>query len=126
VSQTEPVRHFTVDEANDLLASLAPLIESLRSAQRLMEDRQEDVLTSVVTNGGGTVHREFLAAASQAAKIGETVEQMGVIVRDPESGLADFPALRDGKEVFLCWRLGEDRIGWWHPTDTGFDSRQPL
>jgi len=52
--------------------------------------------------------------------------EQGIILRDAESGLVDFPSRRDGREVFLCWRLGEDRVGFWHPPETGFSGRRPL
>jgi hypothetical protein len=49
-----------------------------------------------------------------------------VVVRDPSTGLVDFPAERDGEPVYLCWRLGEDEVAHWHDRDSGFSSRQPL
>ena len=54
------------------------------------------------------------------------VSGRGVIVRDMERGLVDFPSLRDGLEVHLCWVKGEEKVGYWHETDVGFSSRQPL
>jgi hypothetical protein len=50
----------------------------------------------------------------------------GILLRDPETGLIDFPARRDGHRVFLCWRLGEDRVAWYHDEQTGFSGRRPL
>jgi hypothetical protein len=51
---------------------------------------------------------------------------LGIQVRDPQTGLIDFLSERDGEEIFLCWRLGEDAVAWWHPIDSGFAGRQPL
>jgi hypothetical protein len=122
-----PSRIFTLEEANGLLATVEPLLESLRSANLAMEERGDEVMESVPTNGGGKVHREFVDAAREAGRALDTLNELGIVVRDPESGLIDFPTERDGEIVFLCWRLGEGpAIEWWHPTDTGFAGRRPL
>ena len=119
-------RRFTVDEANGLLPVVVPLLESLRDAQAVMAELQDEVVGSVKTNGGGVAGRRFLEASQEAGRsIGE-LTRMGIEVRDPATGLIDFPAERDGEEIYLCWRLGEDRVAWWHPIDTGFAGRQPL
>jgi hypothetical protein len=56
----------------------------------------------------------------------EMIEQSGIVLRDIDRGLVDFPALIDGREVLLCWELGEDEVAHWHDLDTGFDGREPL
>ncbi|HVL33684.1 MAG TPA: DUF2203 domain-containing protein [Actinomycetota bacterium] len=117
---------FTVEEANELLPTIEPLLEGLRDAQAVMEARQDEVMESSPTNGGGEAHREFLQASSSAARATATLEELGIVLRDPSTGLIDFHSQRDGEEVFLCWRLGEDAIAWWHPVDTGFSGRRPL
>lgn len=122
----EPHRRYTVEQANAALPEVVPLVETLRDAQAAMEERHDKVMESVPTNGGGTVHREFIAASGRAQRALEALQSMGIVVRDPASGLIDFPAERDGADVFLCWRLGEDRVAWWHPIETGFAGRQPL
>ena len=119
-------KQFTVDEANALLPSLVPLLESLRDAQRSMAELHDQVTTSAAGNGGGSAGKEFLEASQAAGRAMGEINELGIFVRDPDKGLIDFPAERDGEEIFLCWRLGEDAVGWWHPTDTGFTGRQPL
>ena len=119
-------RLFTLDEANELLPKVVPLLEALRDAHRVMEELQQQVMESVPTNGGGEAHRSFVGASREAEAALRSLNEMGIVVRDPESGLIDFPAERDGQEVFLCWRLGEALIEWWHPPETGFAGRQPL
>ncbi|MGH2830919.1 MAG: DUF2203 domain-containing protein [Actinomycetota bacterium] len=119
-------RRFTPEEANALLPTVAPLLEQLRDAQQLMDERHAAVMDSVPGNGGGPAGVEFLDAARSAARCAAELGALGVVVRDPGSGLVDFPAERDGIEVYLCWRLGEDAIAWWHPADSGFSGRQPL
>jgi hypothetical protein len=126
MSEEEQVTHFTAEEANALLPKVAPLVEELRDAHAIMEERQDDVTESIPTNGGGAVHRAFLDASRRAAAALQTLEELGLVVRDPSSGLVDFPGIRDGREVFLCWRLGEEAVAWFHPPETGFAGRQPL
>ena len=124
--EEKPVRYFSAEEANALLPTVGPLVEQLRDAQAIMEERQDEVTESIPTNGGGAVHREFLDASTRASKALNELVELGIVVRDPSSGLVDFPAMRDGSEVFLCWRLGEQSVAWFHPPETGFAGRQPL
>lgn len=124
--EEQPVRHFSAEEANALLPTVAPLVEELRDAHALMEERQDEVTESIPTNGGGAVHREFLDATTRAAKALGELQDLGLVVRDPSSGLVDFPAVREGQEVFLCWQIGEPAVAWFHPPETGFAGRQPL
>jgi hypothetical protein len=119
-------RRYTVDEANAALATLAPLLESLREAQTVMAELQDEVVEATRSNGGGEAGRRFNEASQAAGAAESEIAELGVIVRDPSSGLVDFPAERDGEEIFLCWRLGEDAVAWWHPTDSGFAGRRPL
>ncbi len=119
-------RRFTVDEANALLPQIQPALEGLRDAQRRMEEGHEQVLESAGGNGGGEPGLDYLEATKQGAACVARLEALGVVVRDPSAGLIDFPAERDGEQIFLCWRLGEDAVAWWHPTNSGFSDRRPL
>ena len=112
-----------------MLGPLRSLLERLRDAKnRLTDEEARDALKeSAPTNGGGApgaiVGEAFLEVR---ALIGE-VSTMGVVLRDIDSGLIDFPALVDDREVYLCWRLeDDDEIEFWHELDTGFGGRQPL
>jgi len=119
-------RLFTLEEASELLATVGPWLEQLQTAHAEMEALQEEVTASVPTNGGGRVHRAFADASERASKALRSITEVGIVVRDPSSGLIDFPAERDGHLVYLCWRLGEEGLAWWHPPDAGFAGRQPL
>jgi hypothetical protein len=77
-------------------------------------------------NGGGADGTVFAEAALRFTAGLAQIDRWGVIVRDLDTGICDFPALREGREVYLCWRVGEDRIAWWHETDAGFAGRTPL
>jgi len=129
-------KHFTVGEANALLTTVRPIVERMVEQRRelvtQLERRQE--LTGITkANGGGFNPRlpaEIDAALEKAAaELSACVEELtglGVEVKDLDSGLVDFPSLRDGEEVLLCWQLGEDEIGWWHTLDGGFAGRRPF
>lgn len=131
-----PERVFTPEEANAALAEVRPLVEQMvaRRADLLAaRARQAEVAAHVVGNGGGLDPQlpAALAAAAAAAEaaLREAVEallDLGVLVKDLDSGLVDFPSVRDGREVLLCWQLGEERVAWWHDPDAGFAGRQPL
>ena len=77
-------------------------------------------------NGGGADGTVFGEAALRFSRGLSQIDAWGVIVRDLDTGICDFPALRDAREVYLCWRVGEERIEWWHETDAGFAGRLPL
>jgi len=119
-------KRYTVEQANEALPAIVPLLEQLRDAQRAMAERHDDVVSSAAGNGGGSAGKEFLEASQAAGRALAEINTLGIFVRDPDSGLIDFPAERDGEEIYLCWRLGEDAVAWWHPTDSGFAGRQPL
>ena len=65
-------------------------------------------------------------AAMEIKGIIDRVRGMGIEVKDLDMGLVDFPSQMEGREVYLCWKLGEERITWWHELDAGYASRQPL
>jgi hypothetical protein len=122
----DDAKRFTLEEANALLPTLVPLLEALREAHREIGERHELLSAAARFNGGGPPGRELLEASQTARRCLAEAAGLGVEVRDPATGLIDFPAERAGEIVFLCWRLGEDVVAWWHPTDTGFAGRQPI
>jgi hypothetical protein len=122
----ETPKRFTVEQANALLPGIAPLLETLRDAQATMDAGIEGIAAAASSNGGGESGAAYLEASRAAGRCMGELENLGIVVRDPAIGLIDFPGERDGKGVFWCWRLGEDEIAWWHPTDVGFSGRQPL
>jgi hypothetical protein len=131
-----PPRVFTADEANAALSELRPLVEAMVEGKQALDEAQErrdDVAQRIAGNGGGIPPAELgalEAAVDEAAKalagtIGE-IQAMGVLVKDLDSGLVDFPAKRDGEDVLLCWQLGEDEVAFWHGLEDGYAGRQPL
>jgi hypothetical protein len=121
-------RHYTLEEANASLERVAELLEGLRSARERLGDREarEALSESAPANGGGapgrTVSEGFLALRDALTELRERE----IVLRDLDRGLVDFPSMRDGEEVYLCWQEGEEQIGHWHDPDAGFAGRQPL
>jgi len=121
-------RHFTIEQANLLLPSLKPLLRELRDAKDLLTDDEAHELLSdsAPTNGGGPAGRQVGEAFLEMRKLLLAVQEAGIVVRDIDRGLIDFPAVIQGREVYLCWELGEDEVGFWHDLETGYRGRQPL
>ena len=119
-------RLFTIDEANAVVEDLAETLERVRAARQVVLRGGRPIRDSAIGNGGGERGKEYWEALHALRADVESVTRRGVILRDPETGLVDFPSRRDGVVVYLCWRLGEERVMFWHPPDTGFGGRQPL
>ncbi len=121
-------RLFTLDDANALLPTLRPLLERLQDVQRKLADRDllQRLRTAAAGNGGGAAAQDVMTSGDEFGRITAQIENLGVVVRDPASGLVDFPAQREGADIFLCWRVGEDAVGHWHDRDSGYVGRQPL
>jgi len=121
-------RHYTLEEASELLPRVVGLVERMRAARSRLGDREarEALSEAGPTNGGGspgrTVSEGFLELRDSMIELNE----LEVVLRDLDRGLLDFPSLRDGHEVYLCWQEGEDAIGFWHEPDAGFGGRRPL
>jgi hypothetical protein len=130
------VRYFTPAEANKALERVRPLAERMVAHRRRMleaQARQERLESRVSGNGGGIdpgepaeLETEVEREAEAVGKCVDDLLEVGVQVKDLDTGLLDFPSLRDGEEVLLCWHLGEDEVRYWHTLDGGFAGRQPL
>ena len=129
-------RYFTVAEANAVLPTVRPVVERMverRREMRVQLERQQELGGMTRSNGGGFNPRlpaEIEAALQEAAgdvsACIEELTELGVQVKDLDTGLVDFLSERDGEEILLCWQLGEDEIAWWHTLDGGFAGRRPL
>lgn len=121
-------RHFTVAEANALLGTVAPMLVELRAARDRLTDREahEALAGAAPTNGGGDRGRAVGDAFLEVRRLLGELSGLGIVVRDLDRGLIDFPAVREGREVYLCWQQGEDEIGYWHDLESGYGGRQPL
>jgi hypothetical protein len=127
---------FTPAEANSALPEVrvaAERLVALRRRMHALDDEQRSLVTSIGGNGGGYAAGDLNAAqgalvalAEEAAACVEELAVLGVQVKDMDSGLLDFPAVRDGESVLLCWRVGEDQVGYWHGLEDGFAGRRPI
>jgi hypothetical protein len=123
---TEEERRFTVEEANSELEYLRERLPRLREARRALIRSTEKITEALASDGGGVEGSAwFEAQRSLRADLVELARR-GILLRDPETGLVDFPSEREGRRVFLCWRLGEGQVGFFHEETTGFTGRKPL
>jgi hypothetical protein len=121
-------RHYTVEQANAALSWVAERIERLRTAREGLNDDEARAALSEAApgNGGGPPGRVVSDAFVEMRSALVELQSMEVVLRDLDRGLVDFPSIRDGREVFLCWEEGEGEIGYWHDLESGYGGRQPL
>lgn len=122
-------RLFTVEEANALLPKLEELLSDIAVHREAMRERAphlEPILQAAASNGGGRIGSEYGVEAYNLYLAIERTRELGVLLKDLDTGLLDFPHERDGRVVFLCWHPPEERIGFWHEIQTGYQGRQPL
>jgi hypothetical protein len=127
---------FTPEEANEALAEVRPVAERMVRARRTLTAavrRQRELVMRIAGNGGDLSPGEVRDAAAEAeraaAAIDECVaalEAAGVQVKDLDEGLVDFPARHAGRDILLCWKVGEPAVAHWHGVDEGFAGRKPL
>lgn len=119
-------RLFTIDEANAELDQLRARLPRLREARLRLIESSERITSAVEIDGGGVEGSDWFRAQESLKTELLWLADRGILLRDPETGLIDFPAERDGLRVLLCWRLGEDEVAWYHDEQTGFSGRKPL
>lgn len=129
-------RQFTLDEANALVPWLEETFQRLanmRQEQTDAQSRLDELLEHRGSNGSSSSNEAMQQAQGNVDRLARLMEEgfqdilaEGIIVRDVAAGLVDFPSQREGREVFLCWIRGEERIDFWHETNRGFAHRQPL
>jgi hypothetical protein len=123
-------RYFTVAEANAMLPVLRPLVADLVTAWKRLSQQHAALVALLEAaprdDRGGPLLSAAAADIIRAQNALFAIKGHGVELKDPATGLLDFPSLRDGVEVYLCWRHGEERVAFWHPIETGFAGRRPL
>ena len=124
------MRIFTLDEANDLLPEMIPKLERIRKLDGLVADLRVSAKAAAAASnlGGGMVGGTvYVQSLYHIGKLTTEIAEAGVELKDHTRGLIDFPTMRGGSLVLLCWQLGEPEwIEWWHETDAGFAGRQRL
>ncbi|MBA2320882.1 MAG: DUF2203 domain-containing protein [Deltaproteobacteria bacterium] len=119
-----PKRYFTPEEANASLASVRARVEELEKGLQRAHELSSTLDQS--TSGREVTQAEIGALKAQVRDAMEEINRRGIEIKGIRPALLDFPALRDGNEVYLCWKEGEDAITHWHPVHTGIRGRQPL
>jgi len=120
--------HFTLEEANALLPKLTTLLLQIQENLETLRIQQEKALNALrIASTNGEPHEQAEPDALETIRgLAAKIEEYGCIIKDYGTGLIDFPYLLDGKEVFLCWKLGEPEIQAWHELDAGYAGREPL
>jgi hypothetical protein len=122
---------FTIQEANAMLPNVRIILANIQQAHRKLSryrDEAKKASEGAEQGGGGITDGVAYAAllTELTVQLAE-LDSLGVQLKDFERGLIDFPSLRDGRVVLLCWQLGEgDELEWWHDVDAGFAGRTPL
>ena len=119
-------RHYSLEEASALLPRVAELLATMRRARDRLGDAEarEALEAAGQSNGGGEPGKVVSEGFLELREAMLELRGLGIVLRDLDRGLVDFPALRDGREVYLCWEEGEP--GFWHEPDAGFGGRRPL
>jgi hypothetical protein len=123
------MRHFSVEEANRTLVRIRPWIKEILEIRDRIVARHPEVWPAIehATGNGGSL--ETSRMEPEFTRLDHLVHRVlatGALIKDINQGQVDFPALRDGREVFLCWRFGEDDIQFWHERQEGFSGRQKI
>lgn len=121
---------FTLDEANDLLAEVIPKLKKIKSLYEIVDTLRAEARAAAAASGhgggmvGGTTYVDTLY---KIGKLTTEIFDMGIEIKDPTTGLVDFPSMRGDRVVYLCWKLGEESdIRWWHEIEAGFTGRRPI
>jgi hypothetical protein len=119
-------RTYSVEEADASLPELRVVLERVRTNRQVILRAAERIRGRVAVDGGGTEGTDYWEAREALKADIEALASRDILLRDPETGLVDFPGEREGRRIFLCWRLGEDRVEHWHDLESGFGGRKPL
>jgi hypothetical protein len=120
---------FTVEEANRALQVIRPLMTQILEIRKTILARQPEmwpVIEKAVGNGGNKAASMVATDFNRLEDLVGKIQATGALIKDVNSGLVDFLALREGREVYLCWRYDEGEIQYWHDIDAGFAGRTPI
>ena len=127
-------RTFTPAEANEALPAVRAVAErmvGLRERMRELEGEQRELVQTIAGNGSGYAvsdsrSDEFKDVVAQLERCVDELDALGVQLKDVDLGLVDFPSVRAGEDVLLCWHVGEERVAWWHGLEDGYAGRKPI
>ena len=122
-------RIFTLAEAQNLIPSLRSLLQEISESWnhiRVLNPEIQKARKTAQFDKHSKFSVEYVEGVSHLMFLIHQVKDMGVLLKDADKGLCDFPYMRQGRVVYLCWQLGEERIAYWHDIETGFAGREPL
>lgn len=122
-------RYFTLQEANQALHTIRPLAAEMLAIRSKILAAQPEAWPAIEKSAGNGGNQALSALVPDFGRFDVLIHQileMGVQIKDVNIGLFDFPALRQGREVYLCWKYGEKEIAFWHEVEAGFAGRQPI
>ncbi|MGE5224538.1 MAG: DUF2203 domain-containing protein [Omnitrophica WOR_2 bacterium] len=122
-------RYFTLEQANEALKIIQPAMAQIMEIRQDILSKQPEtwpVLEKAAGNGGSKVTSELANQFERLEKLVHQIQNTGAILKEINSGLVDFLAKREGRDVYLCWQYGEDGVSYWHDIEAGFAGRQPL
>jgi hypothetical protein len=129
VAYSRMTKLFSVGEANALLPQLRILFTRVQAEKERMMAMQPDLVGAEkghVYDWGTPRGPEYIGILESFHQALKDIEDLGVLIKDFDQGLCDFPHQREGRLVYLCWKLDEEEVTWWHDIDAGFAGRQPL
>lgn len=122
-------RYFTLQEANKTLVAIRPLMDEIQAIRQKILARKPEiwpVIEKAAGNGGNQAASKLVEDFERLDALVHQIQATGALFKDINLGLLDFPALKDGREVYLCWKFGEDDIAFWHEIEAGYAGRQSI
>ena len=122
-------QYFTLQEANETLNIIRPLMDEVQMIRKKILENQPEAWPAIEKSAGNGGNRALSNLVQDFEKLDALVHQIqdtGAQIKDINTGLLDFSALKNGREVYLCWQHGEDDIQYWHEIEAGFAGRQPI
>jgi hypothetical protein len=119
-------RHYSLEEASALLPRVNELLATMRDARDRLGDADARAALAEASNGGGEPGKVVSGGFLELRESMLEFREREIVLRDLDRGLVDFPSMRDGREIYLCWEEGEPEIAFWHEPEAGFSGRRPL
>ena len=122
-------QYFSLEEANNVLKVIRPLMDEVQAIRQKILANQPEAWPAIEKSAGNGGNRALSNMVQDFERFDALIHQIqdtGAQIKDINTGLLDFSALKDGREVYLCWQYGEEEIAFWHEVEAGFAGRQPI
>lgn len=120
---------FTIPEANQVIPVLEEHLAAIKRGKAVLVRTKAEIARAAAKaglGGGSVTGPHYIRSLEQISRGLQEIQELGVHLKDLDMGLCDFPYMMDGRIVYLCWKLGEQEVRWWHETTSGYGSRKPL